>query len=317
MMPDLEDRKMMEQKFWKVLCFSTCLLLLIVLNSKCEAQSGSEGTIVVTVEDASGGVVPGTALILVDLGTNYARRACTRENGEFTFVNLSIGAYKLNATHAGYKTTVMERVEVHASQTTDLRVHLAVGEQTVTVEVKASTTPLLEVGSNSIGTVVDMKQIEDLPLTGRDLTALATLTPGYSGANGMGEWNGQPLISQGSNIDGTIGESSRMKIFGNVEPAVTPRIEDIAEMTVQTDQLDLDQGYGQTVMQANFVTRRGTNKYHGRFFENFHNDGLNANSWTNDLTGQAKPKSIYNDFGGSVGGPVLVNKLFFFASFAT
>jgi len=291
--------------------------LLLVLSASCSAQSGSEGMIVVTVQDASGGVVPGATLDLVDLATNYARHATTRQNGEYTFVNLSIGAYKLNAVHTGYKTTVLEHVEVHASQTTDLRVNLTVGEQTVSVDVNANTTPLLEASSNAIGTVVDLKQIEDLPLTGRDLTALATLTPGYSGTSSMGEWNGQPLISQGSNIDGTLGESSRMKIFGNVEPAVTPRIEDIAEMTVQTDQMDLDQGFGQTVMQANFVTRRGGNKFHGRLFENFHNDGLNANAWANDETGQHKAKVIFNDFGGSADGPALRDKLFFFGSFAT
>ncbi|HXR39761.1 MAG TPA: carboxypeptidase-like regulatory domain-containing protein [Terracidiphilus sp.] len=305
------------QRLLRVLGSIAAVVVLTALAATGRAQSGSQGTIVVTVQDASGGVVQGASLELIDLSTNDVRQAATRENGEYTFVNLSIGAYKLSATHQGYETTVMEHVEVHAAQTTDLRVELAVGAQAVSVEVKGNATPLLEFSSNAVGTVVDLKQIEDLPLTGRDLTALATLTPGYSGANGMGEWNGQPLISQGSNIDGTVGESSRMKIFGNVEPAVTPRIEDIAEMTVQTDQLDLDQGFGQTVMQANFVTRRGSNKFHGRVFENFHNDGLNANSWTNDETGQHKAKVIFNDFGGSADGPILRDKLFFFGSFAT
>ncbi len=79
-----------------------------------------------------------------------------------------------------------------------------------------------------------------------------------------------------------------MKIFGNAEPAVAPRIEGISEMTVQTDQLDLDQGFGQALMQSNFVMRRGTNAFHGRAFNNFRNDGLNANSWANDATGQRK-----------------------------
>ncbi len=307
---------MTTQRVCRLMSGLVVLLTLAMAAGTAWAQSGSQGTISITVVDASGGVVPGTALQLVDLATNDVRKATTRENGEYTFVNLSIGAYKLTAAHPGYATTVTEHVDVHAAMTTDVKVTMKVGAPSESVEVKASATPLVESISNAIGTVVDLKQIEDLPMTGRDLTALATLTPGYSGYGGTGEWNGQPLISQGTNIDGTNGSSSRMKIFGNAEPAVTPRIEDIAEMTVQTDQLDLDQGFGQAVTQSNFVTRRGTSKFHGRAFENFHNDGLNANSWNNDARNIRKAKSIFNDFGGSAGGHILKDKLFFFGSMA-
>ena len=307
---------MTTQRFCRLMSVLVVLVTLVVAAGTAWTQSGSQGTISITVLDASGGAVPGTALQLVDLGTNYVRKAVTHENGEYTFVNLTIGSYKLTAAHPGYATTVTEHVDVHAAMTTDVTVALKVGASSESIQVIASATPLVESSSNVIGMVVDLKQIEDLPLGGRDLTALSRMTPGYSGTSSMGEWNGQPLISQGSNLDGTIGESSRMKIFGNIEPAVTPRIEDIEEMTVQTDQLDLDQGFGQAVMQANFVTRRGTNKFHGRAFQNFHNGGLNANSWNNDLRKVRKPKNIFNDFGGSVGGPIFKDKLFFFASMA-
>jgi hypothetical protein len=280
-------------------------------------QAGSQGSISIKVTDASGGLIPGAVLHLIDTSTNSDRRATTLASGDYTFVNLLVGTYRLTVTNPGYQEEVVDQLTVHAALTTDISVTLKVGRANESVEVNASTTELLETTTNSIGTVVDMKQIEDLPLGGRDLTQLATLTPGYSGDNGgVGEWNGQPMISQGTNIDGTIGSSSRMKMFGNAEPAVTPRIEDISEMTVQTDQLDLDQGFGQALMQSNFVTRRGTNKFHGRVFDNFHNDGLNANSWANDAIGESKAKSIYNDFGASVDGPILRQKLFFFGSYA-
>jgi hypothetical protein len=114
-----------------------------------------------------------------------------------------------------------------------------------------------------------------------------------------------------------------MKFGGNSQPAVSPRLESIAEMTVQTEQLDMNQGFGQASMQINFVTRRGTNRFHGRIFDDFRNAALNANSWTNDaLTAldpsnpQKKNPIKLNDFGGSVGGPILRNKLFFFGTFA-
>ncbi len=294
--------------------FVVLLTLVGAVGSAC-AQSGSQGTISITVVDASGGAVPGIALELVDISTNDVRKATTRENGQYTFVNLSIGAYKLTAMHAGFATTVTN-VDVHSATTTDVRVAMKVGASSESIQVYATATPLLESTSNAIGSIVNLKQIEDLPMTGRDLTALSHMTAGYSGYGGTGEWNGQPLISQGTNIDGTIGSSSRMKIFGDAEPAVVPRIENIEEMTVQTDQLDLDQGFGQATSQINFVTRRGTNKLHVRAYENFHNSGLNANSYANNTLGRKRPKSIYNDFGGSVGGQILKDKLFYFGTYS-
>ena len=114
-----------------------------------------------------------------------------------------------------------------------------------------------------------------------------------------------------------------MKFGGNSAPAVTPRLESIEEMTVQTEQLDMNQGFGQASMQINFVTRRGGNAFHGRVFEDFRNAALNANSWKNDaLTAidpsnpQTKNPVKLNDFGGSIGGPIIKNKLFFFGTFA-
>jgi hypothetical protein len=297
-------------------CTAAALLTLVVAAGFVHAQSGSQGTVTVTVADASGGVVPKADLTLVDQSTHDIRKANANEAGGYTFVNLPVGEYRLSVTRGGYQTAVLDNVNVHAAQTTDLAVTLTVGHESESVEVNASSASLLESSSNAIGTVVDMKQIEDLPLAGRDLTQLATYTPGYAGDGGTGEWNGQPLISQGTNIDGTLGSSSRMKQFGNAEPAVEPRVEDIAEMTVQTDQLDLDQGFGQAVTQSNFVTRRGTDNIHGRAYDNFHNNGLNANSWSNNVSGLSRPKSIYNDFGVSVGGPILKNRLFYYGTYA-
>jgi hypothetical protein len=310
----MEER--MTQKFLKMLCMTAALFALFAAAGVTPAQSGSQGTVSVTVADATGGAVPAASLQLISLATNDARKASASSGGEYTFVNLPVGAYRLTITRAGYQTAVIDEVNVHAAQTTDVAAVLKVGSPNETVEVNASSASLLESSSNAIGTVVDMKQIEDLPLSGRDLTQLATYTPGYAGAGGTGEWNGQPLISQGTNIDGTLGSSSRMKIFGNAQPAVSPRVEDISEMTVQTDQLDLDQGFGEATTQSNFVTRGGTNRIHGRVFENFHNSGLNANTWSNNVSGLSRAKSIYNDFGGSVGGPFIKDKLFYYGTYA-
>lgn len=240
-------------------------------------------------------------------------------------MNLSLGTYKLTITRTGFQTQVYNDVVVQAAQTTDVAANLKVGALNETVEVNGGAAPLVETTTNAIGTTIDMKQIEDLPIQGRDIGQLSQLIPGYTGGqnNEGGTWNGLPSIDQGNSIDGIIGSPIRMKFGGNAEPAVTPRLESIEEMTVQTEQLDMNQGFGQASMQINFVTRRGSNAFHGRVFDDFRNAALNANSWFNDAATAIDPSNPQtknpiklNDFGGSIGGPILKNKLFFFGTFA-
>ena len=292
------------------------LLALISGAPSAWGQIGSQGTVNVLVLDSSNAVVAGAQLELRDLSTNDVRTAATQEKGTYSFVNLPVGTYSLSVSKGGFKTRAFQQIIVHAAQVTDLSATLDVGVTTEVVEVNENTGPLVETTSNAISTNIDMKQIDDLPLGGRDLTNLSHLVTGYTGA-----FSGLPSIAEGNNIDGINGSTSRMKFTGNSRPAVSARLEDIQEMTVQTDQLDLGSGYGQANMQVNFVTRRGTNTYHGRAYEDFRNTALNANSWRNNA--QSTPtnpvprnKIILNDFGGSVGGPILKDKLFFFGSFA-
>jgi len=308
----------MHLRSWKTLpVYVGAILLGLALGvPSVWAQHGSEGTVTVTVLDPSSGVVQGAQLELQDIATNDVRKAETQDNGTYTFVNLSLGKYKLKVTKTGFRTQEFSDVVVQAAQTTDIKAALKVGAINETVEVTGGTAPLVETTTNAIGTTVDMRQIEDLPIQGRDLTQLASLVPGYNGT-----WDGLPSIAQGNNIDGVIGSPSRMKFGGNSQAIVSPRVEAIEEMTVQSEQLNLDQGFGQSNMQLNFVTRRGSNAFHGRIYDDFQNDALNANSWVNDNStalGQPTPKNLLhiNDFGASVGGPVLKDKLFFFGSYA-
>jgi hypothetical protein len=263
-------------------------------------------------------VVQGAQLELRDLSTNESRKAETQGNGTYSFVNLSLGTYRLSVSKSGFKTQVFDSILVQATKTTDIGATLTVGALTETVEVTAGASPLVETSSSAIGNVIDLKQIESLPINGRDLTAMTQLVPGYTGtlADGGGTWNGLPSIAQGSNIDGVVGNAGRMKFGGAATPAVEPRIENIQEMTVQTDQLDLNQGFGNSTMQINFVTRRGTNRFHGRVYEDHRNSALNANDWVSDSVGLPKNHLILNEFGGSLGGPIIKDKLFFFGTFA-
>ncbi|MGA9980245.1 MAG: carboxypeptidase-like regulatory domain-containing protein [Candidatus Sulfotelmatobacter sp.] len=277
----------------------------------------------VTVLDSSGSVVQGAQLELRDLATNQVQKGETQDKGMHTFVNLSLGKYKLTVSKAGFASQVFTDVVVQAAQTTDIKTALKVGTINETIEVSGGTAPLVETTTNAIGTTIDLRQIEDLPIEGRDLTQLSFLVPGASFVQQAGTYDGLPAIAQGNNIDGVISSPSRMKFGGNAAPIVSPRLESIEEMTVDTESLNLDQGYGQANMQLNFVTRRGSNAFHGRVYDDFRNDGLNANSWLNDTQTAITPanpatKNLLhlNDFGASVGGPILKGKLFFFGSYA-
>jgi hypothetical protein len=289
---------------------ATCVALLTLAAPGLWAQS-TQGAVSITVTDPAGAVVPGAKLELRAAATNDLRTATTQEGGAYRFVGLSIGNYGLTVAREGFAKVTINPVVVEAARVTDLSVALKVGTMAETVEVTAGAEPVLETSSNMIGTTFDVKQIEDLPLGGRDLTQLSHLAPGYNGT-----WNGLPAEALGNNFDGVTSSSARMKFNSNGAPSVSPRIENIEEMTVQTDQLDMDQGFGATTTQMNFVTRSGTNSFHGRAYEDFRNSDLNANSWTNNVSGISRPPLKVNNFGGSVAGPILKNKLFFFASYS-
>src|SRR6266571_2533091 len=302
--------------------FAGCVfaLFLLVLTSGAPSawgQIASQGTIAVKVLDQSGAVVPGANLKLEDLASNNVRTAVTDSGGVYSFVSLSIGTYKLTVSKAGFQEQVFESVSVQATRTTDINVSLTVGTQATEVKV-VEQAPVVERTSNAITGEIDLGQIEELPVIGRNIAQLSRIVPGAvtNPRQGQTTWNGMPLAATGNNIDGVIATTSRMKFGGASQPLVEARIEDMQEMTVETDQLNTNAGFGQSNFQVNFVTRRGSNAFHGRLFEDHRNSALNANSWVNDAGGTPKPKFHLNDFGGSIGGAAIKNKLFFFGTFA-
>lgn len=301
-------------------CSAVALLVFLGMNVPLRAQQSTTGTVTVTVTDPSGAVISNAHLELRDLATGSVRSGQTQDSGAYSFVGLNVGTYSLTVTKEGFAKQVFDSVIVHSTQVTDMNVALKVGVSTETVEVHETAAPLVETTTNAIGSTVDMREIEDLPLGGRNISDLATLVPGSANVAGVGPtWNGLPVMAQGSNVDGVIGSTNRMKFAGNgASPDIQPRIEDISEMTVQTAHLDANQGNGQSAMQVNYVTRRGTNSLHARLFEDFQNSYLNANSWVNDATTPVTPKPHVelNDFGGSVGGKIIRDKLFFFGTYA-
>jgi Carboxypeptidase regulatory-like domain len=301
--------------------FAVLSAMLALAPVLAVSQTTTFGTVSVSVEDPSGAAVPGAQLEIKDLSTNITRRATTGPNGTYSFPDLSFGMYQLSVIAKGFQTAVYSSVQVQTARQTDIHVPLKVGAPTETVTVTTESVPLTDPDASVLSSTIDTKQVVNLPLQGRNMFALAFLVPGWSsnapGSTG-GTWNNLPggaIVS--ADFDGTQAISNRFRSGGFTygTSVVQPRIEDVAEMTIQTAQLDLS-GNGTAAMKISMVTRRGGNNYHGRVYEDFQNTDLNANSWINNA--RLLPRNIVklNDFGFSVGGPILKNKLFFFGTYA-
>ena len=287
--------------------FFGALLLSVCLAPTAWAQ-GTLGSVSVTVVDPSGGALPGASLTLTDVATNDVRDAVTQGAGTHTFVNLNFGPHKLTVSLQGFTTQTYD-VLVQSARTADLKATLTVGNMTEVVEVSGAAA-LVETSSNAINTTIDMKQIEDLPMAGRNIAQLSRLTAGYNGT-----WNGLPTFAQSNSIDGIVGNTNRWRYQTSDSAAaiaVTPRIENIAEMVVSSDQMDMNQGFGSSSMSVSYVTRRGTNRFSGRLYEGYRSQLFDATNWGSTV----KPRYHRNDFGASLGGPIIRDKVFFFGSMA-
>lgn len=290
-----------------------CLLLLLAVCCPAGAQDLSTGSLNVTVVDPKGAAINDATLELKDLGTNDLHSATTHGAGTAVIPFLTPAQYTLTVTHDGFGAKVYPLVTIQTSQVTDIKVTLTVGAATATVSVSGDSTPVLDTTSNTIADTLDMKQVQDLPLQGRDAYGLSFYVAGAVGNNFDNLPGGAVNVS--GNGFSTMVNRNKSAGFDGGASVLQNRIEDVEEMTVQTSELDASKG-GTAAMDIGFTTRRGTNHFHGQLFEDYRNDALNANSWYNNYVGQPRGKLIIDDFGGSVGGPALKDKLFFFASLA-
>jgi hypothetical protein len=289
-----------------------CLLLAFAASPAAQAQDLSTGGLNVTVLDPSGAAVNGAELVLKDLGTNDIHKSTSAGAGSVVIPYLNPADYSLTVTAPGFGVQVFPLVTIQSSQVTNIKVTLQLGSATQSVSVSDEASPLLETSQTALSTTLDIKQIEDLPISGRDAFPLAFLVAGAVGNN----FNNLPGggVNVSANGFSTMPNRNKSGGFDNGNgPATTNRLENVQEMTVQTGELDASKG-GTAAMDIGFVTRRGTNRFHGRLFEDYRSDALNANTWYNNNVGLPRGVLIINDFGGSVGGPILKNKLFFFAS---
>lgn len=300
--------------------------LLLLLSATARAQV-TTADLVGTIRDSSRGVVPGVTVALTNEATGVSRSATTGAGGSYIFTSLQPGRYKLTAEIPGFRKVERTGVELQVNQRAQIDLDLELGLVSETVLIVGSA-PLLETQSSVLGSVIEEKQVQDLPLSGRNFVQLATLSPGVSGAgSGM-----RGTIMSGTRPD-DLRPGTELFVNGNRENSnnylydgidnntrltlvtvLRPNVEAIKEFKVQTNLYSADQGRNPGG-QINVVTKSGGNTMHGTVYEFLRNARFDANNFFANRAGQKKPPFKQNQFGGAVGGPIVTNKTFFFADY--
>ena len=282
-------------------------------------------TILGVVKDSSGAVVPGVSLTARSTDTGQTRTAVSGGNGEYRFSALPVGSYELRAEHAGFQTSVRSGLTLAVGQEAVADVTLQIGAVTQEVAVTAEAS-LVNTTSGSLGGLVSEQSVADLPLNGRNYIDLTFLQPGISenknmthGGTFVGRWfssNGAPVHSNSYLLDGATMVNAMGGSAGSMANT-TLGIEGIREWRVITNTFSAE--YGLTMgSQMAVVTKGGTNSIHGSVFEYLRNSALDARNFFDYQSTASKrrlPAFTRNNFGGSIGGPVKKDKLFFFGTY--
>ncbi len=303
--------------------FSFAVLVLvgaILLASTPSISLAQEvgATLFGTITDAAGASVPDATVTATAPSTNKAVTVTTQSNGGFVLSALSPGTYTLTIEKAGFKKSVQTGITLVVFQKARLDVQLEVGEVNTTVEV-TGTAPLVESGSASIGGVVDTRQVTELPLNIRRFGSLPLLFAGTVSDRGGFSSNifGSPFSENTYASNGARGSGNNILIDGVDSKnlftggfSVQPSPDSVQEFKVQTESFSavFGKNAGSTI---NLVTKSGTNNIHGHVFEFLRNDVFDARNFF----AQDKPSFRRNQFGGGIGGPILKNKTFWFASY--
>lgn len=298
------------------------LLCLIFVALPVLAQVDT-ATVVGTIKDATGAVVPGAMATATEMDTGAETNAKTDSDGNFVLTPLKIGRYAVSVEASGFRKEIRQNIVLDVQETIRLDFSLQVGSVTETAKVTGEA-PLLETETASLGDVVSSEQVEQLPLNGRRYTDLATLTSGVTKIT-EGPVNGSSSPTNGNaggnfSVNGTRGDQNNFILDGvdnnsndNGDVAVLSSADAIAEFKIQTSNYSSEFGRsGGAVINA--TTKSGTNQFHGSAWEFLRNDALDARGY---FESPDQPKAPYkqHQFGGTLGGPVIRDKAFFFVDY--
>ena len=302
---------------------SFCLAAIAVLLFTISAL-GQTPTAEVTgrVTDPSGAVAAGVTITITNTATNGQRVVQTNASGVYDLPALTPGVYNLRAELTGFQSQVRNNIELQVAQVAGIDIALSVGSTSESVEVTASAAAL-ETESTSVGTVIENKSIEELPLNGRNYLQLATLTPGTSTSMTQNtvikqreggsraamtlSVGGDRIMFNHYTLDGLENTDVNFNTY-----MFLPSLDALQEFKVESGIFPAE--YGHNVIQINVTTKSGGNVVHGSAFEFLRNSALDAKNFF-DPPSLPIPAFRRNQFGGTVGGPIVKNKLFFFGDY--
>src|SRR5499426_563781 len=272
-----------------------------------------------TVADSSGARLPGAEVTATQTATGVTRSVISNEAGVYSLPSLPTGPYKLEVALPGFRTFVQTGITLEVNASPVINVAMDVGQVTETIEVQANTA-LVETQKSGVGQVMETRQILELPLNGRNVTELITLSGAATVPNdgsSSRSMSGQQNIRVAGGLSGSVRYSLDGALHTNPYDNLSlplPFPDALQEFKVETSALNASQG-GSSGAQASAVTKSGTNEFHGDLFEFVRNDLFNATPYFGviDSTGNKKHSTLKrNQFGGILGGPIVKNKVFFF-----
>lgn len=300
----------------KILCWKSfvVLLVMLILSGAAYAQTG-RATVKGVVKDQQGNVVPGATITLTNADKNFSRTQTANENGAYTFTTIPPGTYKLEVEAAGFKKTVVADVQALVDTTVEVDAALEVGSVSETVNITSGSDAPLNTSDATIGTAIERRRIVDLPLNANNVVGLLSLQPGVTRT---GYVNGGRADQTNVTLDGVdVNEQQRgLDVVTDEAFASVIRVnrDALQEFRVTTTNPNADAGRSSGA-QVSLVTRSGSNEFHGSLFETHRNTVTSANDFFNNAAGVDRPQLLRNIFGGSIGGPIKRDKVYFFGTY--
>src|SRR5579872_4417268 len=291
---------------------------LLFLAGSVMAQT-NQGTITGTVTDTQGAIIPNAQVLLTQTGTGFVLKQATNHSGIYVFSPVPIGEYSLRVTASGFATVQQNGLNLSVNQTLTSNITLQPGNVSQTVTVQGGAAQLMQTEEASTGQVMSSRVINDTPLALRNYVFIAQLAAGVTEAQGSrgqgrGDFNANGLRAEQNNfiLDGVDNNSNQVDFLNGASYVVKPPPDALAEFKVQTGDYDAEFGHSAGAV-VNAAIKSGTNQIHGDVWEYIRNNDLGVARDYFNRAPQKQPAYHQNQFGGTLGGPFLKNKLFWFA----
>lgn len=299
----------------KVIAVIACLILAL---GTATAQIET-GTIIGIVQDSNGAMIPNASVTFKQVATGQVRQTHADDRGAFNAQFMPLGTYTVSAAAPGFKTKVINGITLQVDQTVNLTIVLEVGSVSQSVEVTGAA-PLVDTTTSSLGQVIDNHQILSMPLNGRNAFALGLLVGNTAPVYGMGTnlpfVGGSGRFSSGDVSLNGIDDNTFATAgsIGRQGYAIVPSVDAVEEFKVMTNDFSAEYGHAAgTIVSA--TIKSGTNNFHGTVFEFVRNDIFDANNFFTNRAGLPRTPFHQNQFGGTLGGPIIHQRIFFFADY--